>query len=77
MITFFFKVYENRRGNRLDFWDYVVRTFSHYGLPELVPVKHTEHMRPISHMHGRSIGILIAGHYFHTHPLKLYCHFLT
>ena len=55
----------------------MVGAFLFYDLAEFHSVKHREYMAAVGHLHGGSLGVFVARHYFDSHALELYCNFLA
>ena len=66
-----------RGGDGLDFGDDMVGTFGLHDLAEFLGVEHGEYMAAVSHLHGRSAGILVACHDLNAHALQFNCYFFT
>ena len=64
-------------GNGFHLGHHHIRLFLLDNATQGVPIKHGDDMGPISHLHGRSIGVGIHGNHFHAVPLQLNNDFLA
>ena len=75
--TFFFQFHQSIGGNGLHFRNDIVRLFRFNDFSECFPIQHGDHMRPMCHLHPRSIGVAIHGYDFHAQPLHSDRHFFA
>ncbi len=77
MIAFLLELDESGSGDGLDFGYDVVRLLQLDDFAQFVAVEHIEYVGAVCHLHGRGVGIFVAGHYLHAQALEFDCYFFA
>ncbi len=73
----FFKLYELGSGYGFHLGDDMVRLLLENHLAQGLGIGHVKHSRAIGHLHGRRVGIFIAGNDFYAKALQLKGYFFA